>query len=361
MDRFNNKEYPPLKRSASKYKTLDPINSKNKYLIEEFEKLKKQIRYDIDHTGDRKKRLVHSFRLQATDKVIGILLNFKDEIVSSQQLKGIKGIGRGTLQRIDEILSEGKLGEIIPEILNQEYMKYIDELAEVNGIGERTAYELYKNYGVKSIDDLKKLYKSGKISLPDPIVKGLKYYGIVQDKIPHEEIIEVDEYLHQVLLEIDPELFGIICGSYRRMAPTSGDIDMLLVHPKVKSISAKVTSKKNYLGILINHLIQGGFIVDSLTDENVSTKYMGYCRYNGSPIRRIDIRFIPYDSYHTAILYFTGPKDFNTRMRRLANTLGYSLSEYGLTDENGKLIKVHSEKEVFDILGLEYIPPEKRK
>lgn len=357
----NNRKYY-LKRSISKQpQVLEPVNPKNKHIIDEFIKLTKQVRFDMDHAKDRKERIKHSFRLQAFERAIKVFLNFKDEIVSSKQFEGIKDIGKGILQRIDLILEEGKLSEINPEILDQKYMEYIDKLAEVNGIGERTAYELYKTYGVKTIDDLKKLYESGQISLPDPIIKGLKYYGIVQDKIPREEIMEIDEYLHQVLLEIDPELFGIICGSYRRLAPTSGDIDMLIVHPKVKNISAKVTLKKNYLAIFISRLIDDGFIVDSLTAENVSTKYMGYCRYNDYPIRRIDIRFIPYDSYHTAILYFTGPKEFNTRMRRLANTMGYSLSEYGLTDENGKLIKVRSEKEVFDILGMEYIPPEKRK
>lgn len=348
---------PKIKES----KQLESVNPKNMFLIQEFEKLKKQIRFDTDHTTDKKQRLAHSFRLQAIDKIIEILLNFKDEIVSSQQLKGIKGIGKGTLSRVDEILSKGNLSEIIPEILDQKYLQYIDELAGIYGVGERTAYDLYKNYGVKSIDDLKKLYKSGKISLPDPVVKGLKYYDIVQDKIPHEEIIEIDEYLHQVLLEIDPELFGIICGSYRRMTPTSGDIDMLIVHPKIKNMSAKVSLKKNYLSIFIKKLKEDNFIIDSLTSDDVTTKYMGYCKYKDYPLRRIDIRFIPYDSYYTAILYFTGPKDFNTRMRRLALTMGYSLSEYGLTDEHGKVLKVQSEKEVFDILGMEYIPPEKRK
>ena len=351
-----------LKRSISKKSSnpLNPVNPENKYLVDEFEKLKTQIRYDMDHTTDRKKRLVHSFRLQAINKVITVLLNYSETITSSAQLKGTKGVGKGTLERIDEILKSGKLSEIMPGILDKKYIEYIDELAGIYGVGERTAYELYKNYGVKSIEDLKKLYNSGKISLPDPIVMGLKYYGIVQDNIPHEEIIEIDEYLHQVLLELDPQLFGIICGSYRRMSPTSGDMDVLLVHPDIKSIASKAKNK-NYLSMFVNELIQDGFIVDSLTNPDVATKYMGYCRYKDYPVRRIDIRFIPYDSYYTATLYFTGPKDFNTRMRRLALTLGYSLSEYGLTNEKDKLIKVTSEEEVFDILGMEYVSPEKRK
>ena len=353
------KRFAPKRSISKKTVELIPTNPKNKWLIDEFDKLKKQIRYDIDHTGDRKKRLVHSFRLQAIDKVIAVLLEFEDEITSSAQLKGIKGIGKGTMERIDEILSKGKLSEIIPEILDQEYLQYMEKLTEVYGVGQRKAYELYKDFGVKNIDDLKKLHKEGKISLPDAVLMGLKYYGIVQSDIPRNEIMEIDVYLHQILFEIDPELFGVICGSFRRLSERSGDIDMLIVHPHILD---KNKLKINYLSVFVKQLIQDGFIVDSLTSEDSSTKYMGYCKYKNNPVRRIDIRFINYDSYYSAVLYFTGPKDFNRRMRSLALTLGYSLSEYGLTDiETGKIIHPSSEKEIFDILGMEYVAPKNRK
>lgn len=348
----------PRRSIGKNHVQTEPINPDNKYLVSEFEKLKKQIRHDIDHTSDRKKRLVHSFRLQSVEKVVNILMNYPETIKSSNQLKGLRGVGKGTLSRIDEILKTGKLSEISPEIMEQKYLEYVDELAKVYGIGERTAYKLWKDYGVKSVDDLKNLYYSNKIVLPDVVVKGLKYYGIVQDKIPREEIEQIDEYLHQILLEIDPLLFGIICGSYRRFSPTSGDIDLLLIHPEYNEQS---DTEETYLPLFIHKLVREKFIVDSLTGEDVTTKYMGYCKFNDNPVRRIDIRFIPYDSYYSATLYFTGPKDFNTRMRRLALTLGYSLSEYGLSDENGSMIYPNSEKEVFDILGMEYISPEKRK
>ena len=350
------KRFAPKRSISKKTVELIPTNPKNKWLIDEFDKLKKQIRYDIDHTGDRKKRLVHSFRLQAIDKVIAVLLEFEDEITSSAQLKGIKGIGKGTLDRIDEILSKGKLSEIIPEILDQEYLQYMEKLTEVYGVGQRKAYELYKDFGIKSIDDLKKAHAEGKISLPDAVVKGLKYYGIVQDDIPRSEIMEIDKYLHQVLLEIDPELFGVICGSFRRLKLTSGDIDMLIVHSQNKS-------KKNYLAIFIKQLFSDGFLIDWLTDRESSTKFMGYCKYKDHPVRRIDIRFIsPYSSYFCASVYFTGPKDFNRRMRSLALTQNFSLSEYGLKDiDSGKIIYPSSEKELFNLLGMEYIRPENRK
>lgn len=330
----------------------------NSNIINEFERLTKQIQFDMDHEPDRKKRFAHSFRLKSIETVLKVLKKYPKKITSSEQLKGIKGVGKNSLARIDEILESGKLSEIMADIQDQSYLKYIEELEEIYGIGKRKAYELFKDYGVKSIDDLKKLYNSGKITLPDAVVKGLKYYGIAKDNIPRSEMIEIDKYLHDVLLKIDPQLFGIICGSYRRMKPTSGDIDMLIVHPLVKSKSKVIT--KNYLQLFVQKLKDTGFIVDSLTGEDVPTKYMGFCQLNDYPVRRIDIRFMPYDSYYSAILYFTGSKDFNKKMRQTAISMGYTLNEYGLFDANGKMSKVSSEKDIFDILGMEYIDPEGR-
>ena len=87
---------------------------------------------------------------------------------------------------------------------------------------------------------------------------------------------------------------------------------------------------------------------------------MGIFKWNNSKPRRIDIRFIPTQSYYSAILYFTGSKDFNKNMRLIAISHNYTLNEYGLYDENKKIFKINSEKDIFDILGMEYITPDKR-
>jgi len=334
-------------------------NIKNKKIVEEFEKLIKQIKYDIDQTTDKKKRKIDSYRLQSIMRAYDIIRHFPDEIKSSEQLKNIPGIGKGSMERIDEILKSGKLEEISDNILDKKYLDYIDELSEIHGIGKARAMQLYKDYNVKSIEDLKKLHEEGKITLPENNILGLKYYDDIKQPIPRSEIDLVDEYLHKVLLKIDPELFGVICGSYRRLKETSGDIDVLIVHPQIVTIDER--DKSNYLILFINALIKDGFIVDSLTSDDVTTKYMGFCRLKkNSIVRRIDIRFFPYKSYYTALLYFTGSKDFNKKMRLTAISMGYKLNEYGLYDQNGKAFKITSEKDVFDLLGMEYLPPEKR-
>jgi DNA polymerase/3'-5' exonuclease PolX len=87
---------------------------------------------------------------------------------------------------------------------------------------------------------------------------------------------------------------------------------------------------------------------------------MGIFKFEGI-IGRIDIRFMPYESFYFAYLYFTGGVDLNRNMRLVAITHGYKLNEYGLyKDGSSKSIIVESEKEIFDILGLNYLQPKDR-
>jgi len=332
--------------------------SLNENIIEQFKLLAKQIKLDIDYSSG-KEQMVHMFRLKSIMTVIKILTKYTDKITSSIQLKGISGIGKGTLERIDEILKTGKLSEVKLTSLDEQYIRYLDELEDVFGIGRKKAYELFTIHGVKSVDELKTKYENGEIKLPDNIAKGLKYVGLIKENIPREEIDEVNLYLMKTILSLDNKLFGLICGSYRRLQLTSNDVDIIIVHSDVITKN-DAKSSPNYLNKLINRMKNDKFIIDSLTSEDVPTKYMGIFKWKDNPHRRIDIRFIPYESYYSATLYFTGGKDFNRKMRQVAVNNGYVLNEYGLFDEKDNMILVSSEKDIFDELGMEYVTPDKR-
>ena len=332
----------------------------NNLIILQLEKLKKQITFEKDYAESGKERLVHDFRWQAIERVVEIIRKFPEKITTIEQLKSIKGIGKGSLKRIDEILKTGELSEINP--YQQEYQKHVEELQAIHGIGRRRAFEWVTKYGIKSIDDLKQLYLSGEIDLSDTVIKTLKYHELSQSRIPREEIAEIEAYLSDVLLSFSPELFGRVCGSYRREALDSSDIDFLMIYPEYKNVRQFKLGvlSKNYLEILVDVLIEEKFIVHSLTDVNVDTLYMGFCKYKGEFVRRIDIRFVPYDSYYTALLYFTGSRSFNINMRKHAKRMGYHLSEYELLDNQGIRVPINSEKDVFDSLGMEYVAPSLR-
>ncbi|AYV78440.1 MAG: DNA polymerase family X protein [Edafosvirus sp.] len=345
---------------------------KNKKIIDELNNLIKQIQFEIDHSGNKKDEIKNMFRLKSIKNATKIISKYPKEIKSGEQLKDVKGVGKGVISRINEILQQGKLEEVKLDEDSDKYLEAINDLENVFGVGRKTAFDFVKNYNINSVEELQKAYKEGKITLNDNIKMGLKYYNIYKQSIPREEVFKIDTFLHNVIIKIDPELFGIICGSYRRQQLTSNDIDFLIVHPSIQT-KKDLIAKKNYLKILVNILITNGFIIDSLTSGDIENKYMGFCQLKEGnklyPVHRLDIRYLPYDSYYAALLYFTGPGDFNRRMRLIAIEQGFMLNEYGIyiTENKGKnkiikkKLKVNSEKEIFDILGMEYLEPENRK
>jgi DNA polymerase/3'-5' exonuclease PolX len=307
----------------------------------------------------------NSFRLSNTFKILKILKSLTKQITLDDidLIKNISGIGKGTIKRIEEILKTGKLSEIKYQPNNSQYLESISNLIKIFGIGKKKANELIVKYNIHNINDLVKLIKNKKIELPENIIKGLKYVNKTKTNIPRKEIDEIYIYLIKKIQEVDKNLNLYICGSYRRLKPTSNDIDIIIYHNKL--IKKKETENSNIMKTFIQTLIDDKFIIDNYTSLNVPTKFMGLCKKKRH-IRRIDIRMIPLESLHYATLYFTGSGDFNKKMRKNAMNLGYILNEYGLYFiDSKKLVKsmkyINSEKDIFEILNMEYLPPHLRE
>ena len=334
----------------------------NSIIINNFNELIKQIKLDIDNNSDNSnnsdKKQKNLFRLKSIESALKIIIAYPNKITSSKQLQNIKLIGKGTLRRIDEILKTGKLSEVKITEIDNKYLAISEKLENIYGIGKKKSYELIKNHNITSINELKSAISNKTIVLPKYILKGIEYYDKIDTNIPRNEIDYVNEYIKNLLNKIDHHLLGVICGSYRRQKQVSGDVDLIIIHPKYKTDINK-TSKINMLEKIILEMKKQHFIICSLTSDNVLTKYMGLYQLKNKPVRRIDIRFIPYNSYYTALLYFTGSKDFNKMLRLKAKNLGYILNEYGLY-KNGKAMNIKSEKDVFDILDISYMEPGSR-
>ena len=175
---------------------------------------------------------------------------------------------------------------------------------------------------------------------------GLKYLEDFEKRIPRSEIDIFHGIINEIIFNLNPDIIYNICGSYRRGNDDSGDIDVLISHP----------SDTKYLTKLVKVLKDANICIDDLTSKG-NKKYMGVCKILQIP-RRLDIRYIEYESYYAALLYFTGSKEFNVRIRKLALARGFSLNEYGLInkDTDEKII-LTSEHELFDILEIDYIEP----
>jgi DNA polymerase/3'-5' exonuclease PolX len=328
---------------------------KNKLIIDNFKKLIELIQIEINY---KKKDTTLFYRLQSLKRSLYIIKNYQHLISSGNDLAHIKGIGQGTIDRIDEIIQTGSLIELVNyDKIIKKYKSteiIIEDLMMVIGIGRYTALELISKYKIKSASELKKLSDQNKIKLNDKIKIGLKYLGKFYGMIPRSEIDLIYDYLQEKTDEFDRSMFITICGSYRRGLSTSSDIDILL--SSVDIITMDEIS--NHLRLYIEYLHKIKFLVDDITDKNINTKYMGFGHLTTKhKIRRIDIRFIPLISYFTALLYFTGPYQLNKDMRYTAKKLGYKLNEYELINNNNEPIIVLSEQEIFHTLKLEYIKP----
>jgi len=270
------------------------------------------------------------------------------------------GIGKGTIDRITEILKTKHLKELkeLEKISNNKNIKIIDELNDIINIGDKRAIELIKKFKIKSIKDLQNKVNKGIIDVNDKIRMGLKYYGKYKTNIPRQEINQIYEFLNETITKYNPDYLFYICGSYRRGNPTSNDIDILLLHPDV--LFQKEVSNSNHLFDIVTLLKKKKFIIDDLTEAE-GTKYMGFCQLPNHDIRRIDIRMIAIESFVPAIVYFTGSYELNRQMRKLAKENGLKLNEYGLYDEkNNKPIILYTEEQLFEELGMDYLDPKDR-
>lgn len=324
----------------------------------------------IEHTdnivkssvGDEKKK--NQFRVAQFKKALGSIKSYPDEISSGTQARELPGIGKGIADRIDIILKTGTLPELSETPKVDETTRVINELTTVTGIGESNAKKFIE-MGVTGLDDLRHKYAQGLVKLTHHMQIGLKYYDDIQQKIPYREIFELGELMRTCIRQIYPDVIVEICGSHRRQKAFSGDIDVLMTSESIATDDDLISSHVHHLKDIVKELKTIGFLIDDLTSQG-DTKYMGVCLHPKVKIgRRIDIRFVTYDSYYPAILYFTGSMMLNKLMRTHALKKHYTLNEYGLyrvvTGQTDEKIVVHSEQQLFELLGLVYLEPNKRE
>ncbi|KAI3387333.1 hypothetical protein SNEBB_003855 [Seison nebaliae] len=336
----------------------------------------------------------------------------KQIINGDEAQKTIEGIGKKIGKKIDELLTTGKLKKL-EEIEENSDMKAIQLMSKINGIGPVLAHTLVLEKNIKTITVL----KQHESLLNHSQLIGLKYFDEIQIPIPREEMKKHYEFLKNKIS--GKELIMEIVGSYRRGCPSSGDIDVLLTHPKYFSTNS---GKTKDLEILIESLSSVDYIIETISCGKM--KFMGICqlpsnsnetsskkrnhnnsdkndngkgemdsevkktkrnpikerksemkehrkkKLNENIFRRLDVTFTPIDHYYCAILHATGSDEFNRRLRQHALDNGYRLNEKTLrkfrVDEKSKEmifdepIPIKSEEDIFRIIGYKYHSPSER-
>jgi DNA polymerase (family 10) len=264
-----------------------------------------------------------------------------DDVRKRGELTEIQYIGEGIARKIDEYLKTGRLEFL--EKLEKEVPEGAVELMQVPGVGPRTAYKLSKDYGVKSVAQLRAELTAGKLT---------EALGAVMSKRIRESVEKMRTGPSRMLLVealyLSRDLVGYfaahgltvdVAGSLRRGKSTIGDIDILC-------------SDKEGAELLVGYQGLDRVIEKGPTKTSVLLK-------NGT---QVDARVVGKEEYGAALLYFTGSKEHNIILRNLSIERGWKLNEYGLFDvKTGGMIAGRTETEVYQKLGLEFIPPELRE
>lgn len=327
--------------------------------------------------------------------------NLDKPLRTPEDLKAFPNLGAKLLKKAQEIMLTGKLEEL--ESKTKPKLRAIQELTQVHGFGPRAAAALFDREGIFTVEEL--IAKANSIdSLTDQQRVGIKYFFDINEKIPMQESVLHENFLREKSLELLGDDYDVlICGSYRRRHPFSGDIDAILSRtPRAPKLSTAVAAT-GVLGEYIQYLADAHYLEATMAQGPL--KYMGMGRLPPRVVRdahgnenqklykarRVDIRLIETESLPTALLTFTGSKNFNVIMRQAAIAKGYLLNEYGLfklgTPEEAKAlyerignkgrnagedlgvpreeleskrVYVETEEQVFEELGMPYQRPENR-
>lgn len=263
----------------------------------------------------------------------------------------VPGVGKKIKAKIEEILTTGKL-EAAERTKKELNLDIYDMLLKVHGIGPVKARELVNKHSIKSIAELRE--KQGDL-LNEVQKMGLKYYEDILERIPRAEMLQHDALLQE---HLPRKATGIVVGSFRREAETSGDIDMLLTFPA--DVSA--AKQKKRFTEFVDALKEAGYIKDILALG--AKKCMAVVALPDQKARRLDLLLTPHDEFAYSILYFTGSDKFNVAFRKHALTKGYTLNEHTMKPLKETTLLpplMSTEEDIFRFLGLQYVEPKNRR
>jgi len=298
------------------------------------------------------------FRAKAYGKGVFAIREFNGTLPDNvKDLKKIKGIGKGLAEKIVEITNTGKLKKLDDLEIDKETLDII-EMHSIAGFGPSTVSKLIKEHKIKNLTELRKAYKDKKLKLTNQQELGLIHFDDLQERIPRDEIKGFEKELKKIVRKVSKDLNITITGSYRRKKNTSGDIDVLLSHSNLIKKDEVKNSEIDYIDNILEKLKKKYEHVGTIARGK--SKYMGLHRID-EKVRHIDFIFMPMESYYSAILYFTGSKELNIKMREMAKSKNYTLNEWGLhKNEDNTRFDVNSEEDIFKLLNMGYIKPERR-
>ena len=284
------------------------------------------------------------FKINAYRKAAKVLREYSEDISAIEPTE-IAGIGKGMAEKIEEYLKTGKIKKY--EEVMADIPEGLLELLNISNVGPKTLQLLHKERGVNNLADLEKVLKEGKLSgLPgmgekkeENISKGVFLYKAGKARMPLAVALRVAKEFIKPLSGVSESVYP--AGSIRRMKETIGDIDILATGDNVKDI--------------IETFVRQPYVKEILAkgDTKVSVR-------TSFEDRQVDLRVVEKESWGAALVYFTGSKAHNIKLRGLAKDKGLKINEYGVF-KGTERIAGRTEEDVYKTLGVRWMPPEMRE
>ncbi|KKA27255.1 hypothetical protein TD95_003167 [Thielaviopsis punctulata] len=318
------------------------------------------------------------WRSIAYRKAIATLRRHPHPVRTAAQAQQLPGIGPRLALKIEEIATTHRLRRL--EAARATPLAQTQALfLGVYGAGP-VVVQRWIARGLRTLDDLKNYNGLTRVQQI-----GVARYDDLNTKIPRAEMDALAAYVQGALRQVDPDARAVVCGSYRRGAPASNDIDFLITKP----VTRTANELSGVLQRLVAALKDAGFLVAALAggSDKPGGKWHGCCvlpqreadalyatdsAWTYQAVwRRIDFLAVPDTEIGASMLYFTGNDIFNRSMRLLASRKGMRLNQHGLWKgvmrgpgrkkiTQGELVEAHDEKRIFEILGVQWREPYER-
>ncbi len=258
----------------------------------------------------------------------------------------VPGVGKSIAEKISEFIETGKV-DYLEEMKSRRPVDLM-ELTAIEGVGPKTVGVLYDALGVRTLDDLERVAREGKVrslrgfgeKSEQEILRGLAFLRQHRGRFPLGEVLPLAYFIEQCLRELDGVDKVTVAGSVLRRKETVGDVDVLVVSRNAERVMDFFVEMPE-----VAHVHGKGSTKSSVRLENGLD---------------VDLRVVPAKSFGAALNYFTGSKAHNVHLRRIAQERGLKLNEYGLF-KGTKAVAGKTEEDLYRALDLPFIPPELRE
>jgi DNA polymerase (family 10) len=269
-----------------------------------------------------------------------------DMVAKGEDLTELPGIGDDLAAKIKEIVETGKCKAL--EKLHKQLPPTISALLKIPGLGPKRVKTLYQQLEIKTLDQLKKAARDGRIrdlagfgeKTEATIREALEQHAEAAQRFKLAVAAQYAEPLAAYLKQSRNVKQVEIAGSYRRCRETVGDIDILATTTGASDVMERFAAYDE--------------VRDVLAQGETRATVILKCGL------QVDLRVVPAESFGAALHYFTGSKAHNIAIRKLGQQKKLKINEYGVF-RGEKRVSGETEKEVFAAVGLPWIPPELRE